>query len=151
MPILISTALLSATEASPSRLASGPGGSGRAGPAADTAPGEPRQQLLGGVLGYRPAGTEPVPGAHLGHADQGHAQQVRLVAGQAGVFADELADHVGTCTHRAVQAVPDGGLVAEIGLEHQAECLAGTADEVEEGLEGRWHALLIVRGGGRSA
>src|ERR1700733_7539099 len=141
MPILISTALLSATEASP-----GPGGSGRAGPAADTAPGEPGQQLLGGVLGYRPAGTEPVPGTHLGHANQGHAQQVRLVVGQAGVFADELADHVGARTHRAVQPVPDGWLVAEIGLEHQAECLAGAADEVEESLEGRWNALLVVGG-----
>ena len=66
-----------------------------AGPAADATPGQPGHQLLGGFARDVITGAEPVPGGHLGHADQADAQQVRLVAGESGVFPDRLADHLG--------------------------------------------------------
>src|SRR4030088_878096 len=73
----------------------GPGGgvlgrvsSAGARPAADASPGEPGEKLLGGLLGYRAIGAEPVPGADLSHADQRHAQEVGLLVAEARVFAD---------------------------------------------------------------
>src|SRR5215469_6172928 len=47
-------------------------------PAADPAPRQPGEKLLGGVLGDRPAAAEPVPGADLCHADKRHTEQMRL-------------------------------------------------------------------------
>src|SRR6202035_2102348 len=63
-------------------------------PAADAAPGQPGDQLLRLVLGDGPVVAEPVPRADLGHADQRHAQQLRLVLAQARILVDGLADDV---------------------------------------------------------
>src|SRR6202007_2101345 len=42
----------------------------RARPAADAAPGEPRDELLGRLFGDRAKCAEPVPRADLGHAEE---------------------------------------------------------------------------------
>src|SRR5260221_1012689 len=120
-----------------------------AGPAADSSPGKPGEELLGGLLGYGAVGAEPVPGADLSHADQRHAEQVCLVVAEARVLADELADHVGAGAHGAVQPGPHLRLVAQVGLEYQPERFAGAAYEVEERLEGGGHALPVVGGRGK--
>src|SRR5215472_14338382 len=86
IPILTSTALILSLVRS----------NGVAGPrpAADTAPGQPGHELLGGILRDRPVGAKPVGGADLGHSNQAHAQQVRLLVADAGVLGDDLADHL---------------------------------------------------------
>src|SRR5262252_3280365 len=55
-------------------------------PAADPAPGEPRHELLRGILRDRPVRAEPVGGADLSHADQAHAEQVRFLVPDARVL-----------------------------------------------------------------
>src|SRR5262249_45224702 len=119
-------------------------------PAADPPPGEPRYELLGGVLGDHLSRAEPVGGAELGHADQAHAQQVRLIVADARILPDDLADDVRAVTGRAVKPLADGGLVAKGWLEDQAKRLGGAADEIEERGEGGGHALLVVGRGGQS-
>src|SRR5215469_4335184 len=118
-------------------------------PAADPPPRQPRDQLLGGVLGDHLVRAEPERGADLGHADQAHAEQARLVVTDPRVLPDDLADDLGTVTRRPVQPVADGGLVAEVGLEDQPEGLAGAPHEIEERGEGGGHALLVVGRGGQ--
>src|SRR6266478_5280349 len=148
MPILTSTALLPAAAAARScaRLGHVPRSAG-ARPATDTTPGEPRHPLLGGVLRDGPIRAQPVPGAHLGHADETHAEQVRLGIGDPGVLADDLADHLRTVLQRTLEPLPHGRFVAQIGLEDEPERLAFTRDEVEERAEGGCHPLLVLCGG----
>jgi hypothetical protein len=50
--------------------------------------------------------------------------------------------------HGRVEPVPHRGLVAQVGLEDQAERLPGAGDEVEERLKGGADPLLVVGGGG---
>src|SRR5215469_3469468 len=83
-------------------------------PAADAAPGQPAQQLLRGILGDIPAGAHPVPGADVGHSDEPHPQQVRLVVLDPGVLADHPADHFRALVHRGIQPLPHGRLIAKI-------------------------------------
>src|SRR5581483_2712076 len=120
-------------------------------PAADTAPGEPGDHLLGGLTGDVPVAAQPVPGAHLGHADHRDAEQVRLVIGDPGVLADHLADHLGALVLDSVEPGADGRLVAEVGLEHQAVCLSLTSDELEVSAERGAHPLLVLIGGAQRA
>src|SRR5215469_7695913 len=110
MPILTSTDLLSGTRVID-----------RQRPATDASPGQPGDELLGGILRDLLVRAQPVPGADLGHSDKSDAEQVRLGIAYASVFADELADHVGAVVDRLVHPPADGWLVAEIGLEDQPE------------------------------
>src|ERR1700722_4920979 len=88
-------------------------------PAADPAPGEPGHQLLGFFLGDLLAGAQPVSRADLGRAHQADAEQVRGFDWDAGVFLDDVADHLRAPLPRPAQPLPHQGLVAEVGLEHQ--------------------------------
>src|SRR5215475_11903569 len=83
-------------------------------PAADPPPRQPGYQLLGGVLGDLLAGAEPEGGTGLGHADQPHAQQVRLVVADPRVLPDDLADDLRAVACRRLQPVADGGLVTQV-------------------------------------
>src|SRR6266487_3325983 len=158
MPIFTSTAFLpppgssrvqgqAADRVSPLQVSRSPGSAG-ARPAADTAPRKPGGELLGGALWNEPVRAQPVARAHLCHADQAHAEQVRLGIGQARVLPDDLADHLGAFLQGALEPCPYRGLVAQVRLEDEAERLALTADEIEEAAERRGHSLLVVRGGG---
>src|SRR5258708_5800231 len=113
-------------------------------PAADAAPGKAREQVLSQLLIDRALGAQPVSGTDLRHPDQSHAEQVSLVVRDAGILADELADHLGALVDGPLEALPDGRLVAEIGLEDQPERLARTADVIEERTERGWHAFGVV-------
>src|SRR5262249_26886399 len=83
-------------------------------PAADPAPGQPRHQLLRGILRDLPVRAEPVGGADLGHADQAHAQQIRFLVPDAGVLGDDLADHFGAVAAGFLQPGPHRRLVAQV-------------------------------------
>src|SRR5690606_22871183 len=111
---------------------------------ADAAPGEPRHQLLGRVLGDGAVLGDPVAGAHLRHADQPDPEQVGLVAGAAGVFLDHRADHLGALVERALHSLPHRRHVAQVGLEDQPERLTLGGDEVVERAEGRLHPQLVL-------
>src|SRR5215470_7182898 len=112
-------------------------------PAADAAPGKPREQVLSEALIDSAIGAQPVPGADLSHPDQSHAEQVSFLIRDARVLPDKLADHLGALVHGPLQALPDGGFVAEIGLEDQPEGFASTADVIEERAERGWHAFGV--------
>src|SRR5579859_37561 len=83
-------------------------------PAADAAPRQPAQQLLRGILWDVLPVAHPVACADIGHADQPHAEQVRLVVPDAGILPDHLADHFGALLHRGIQPFPHGGLITKI-------------------------------------
>src|ERR1700761_3328475 len=117
---------------------------GSAGPAADAAPGQPRDQLLGRVLRDRAERAQPVPRADLGHADHADRQQVRLVVRQAGVLLDHLADQVGARPVRRVKLGADGRLVGEVRLEDELEGSAVLGHVPEVSSEGRVDPLPVV-------
>src|SRR3569833_1731734 len=123
--------------------------SGGARESADTAPGQAGDEVLGRFLGDRAALRQPVAGADLGHADQAHAQQVRLVAGDAGVLLDDLSDLLGALLVGLLDPGPYGRDVAQVGLEDQAERLALAGHEVIEGHHGPLDPQLVVRRGGQ--
>src|SRR6202046_2263508 len=156
IPILTSTMLLYSVPARtlgesscyPGLAPARGGCSAAARQATDTTPGQPGYELLRGVLGDGAVGAEPVCRADLGHPDQADTQQMRLVVVQPRVLTDELADHVRVHARARVEPVPDGGLVAQVRLEDQAERLPGAGDEVEERLEGGADPLLVVGRGG---
>jgi len=86
-------------------------------PAADAAPGQPGDKLLGGFPWDGTDRAEPVPGAHLGHAEQPDGEQVRLVIGEARIFLDHLADQVSAPTVGRIQPLAHRGLAGQVGLE----------------------------------
>src|SRR5215831_6117310 len=100
IPIFTSTVILSLVRG---RWIAGPR------PAADPAPGEPRHELLRGILRDRAVRAEPV-----GRADLAHAEQARLLIADAGVLGDDLTDHLGAVAARFAQPGPHRGLVAQV-------------------------------------
>src|SRR5438045_8556420 len=94
------------------------------GPAADAAPGQPGHQLLGSFTRDWIPGAGAVPRGALGHADQADAQQVRLVTGEPGVLPDRPAHRFGALALDFLEALTNGGLVAQVRLEHQPVGLA---------------------------
>ena len=84
---------------------------GRARPAADAAPGESRDELLGGLLGDRAERDQPVPGADLRHAEEANGEQVGLIVRQSGVLPDYLADQVGAFLVGRVDLQKSGNIV----------------------------------------
>src|SRR5207342_518220 len=103
IPILTSTVLPTTTTTTTTSVFA-------ARPAADTAPGQPRHELLGGFARDVVPLAQPVSRGDLGHTDHAHAQQVRLVVGEPGVLPDRLADDRGALPLGAVEPVADGGL-----------------------------------------
>jgi hypothetical protein len=69
---------------------------------------------------------------------------VRLVVGKTGVFPDRLADHLGTLALDLLEPVADGGLVAQVRLEHQPVGLALAAHVLEVGAERGGDPLLGI-------
>src|ERR1700753_2032858 len=117
----------------------------RARPAADAAPGEPRDELLGRLLGDRAERAQPVTGADLGHAEEPDGEQVGLVVCQAGVLPDHLADQVGALLVGRVEPGAAGGFVGEVRFEDELEGSAVLRHVLEVRGEGRVDPLPVVR------
>jgi hypothetical protein len=54
------------------------------------------------------------------HAGEGDPEQLGLLGRQVGVVANDLGDRVGALLGDAVDALADGGLVGQVGLEVEA-------------------------------
>ena len=115
----------------------------------ETTPGQGRDQPGRLVAGDRGALVEPEPGADLGHAGHGHAEQVGLRLRQVGVLADHLGDRLGAVLRDLVDPLADGDLVGQVGLEHEPERRAVAGHELEVRGDGRGDPLLVVAGRGQ--
>src|SRR3954463_8747793 len=82
----------------------------------DASPCQASDQLGSTVLVDLALGVQPVAGAHLAHAHQRDREQPRLLRRQAGVLMDHLGDLLGARGEHAVDLLPHGGLVGQVGL-----------------------------------
>src|ERR1700729_364737 len=119
---------------------------GGARPAADAAPGESRDELLGGLLGDRAERAQPVPRADLRHAEEADGEQVGLIVRQSGVLPDHLADQVSAFLVRGVEPGADGWFVGEGRFEDELEGSAVLRHVLEVRRECRVDPLPVVRG-----
>ena len=114
--------------------------------AADSAPGQARDQRRRLVAARCRHRREPEPRAHLGHSHQGDRQQARGRAGQPGVVVDHRRDEVRALAGDPLDLPAYGGLVGQVGLEDQAERPGVGRDVLVEGVDGRGDPLLVVVG-----
>ena len=87
---------------------------------------------------------EPEPRADLGHSHQRHRQQAGRLVGKAGVVADDVRDHRRALGGDPVDALADGRLVGQVGLEDEAEGAGVAGDVGEEDVHRRLDALAVV-------